>query len=180
MLINPHTGTRIDEVAPGIYRINTPLRIDAIPGGFNLSQYLIVDDEPMVFHTGWRKWFQFVSEAISKVIPLDRIRRIGYSHFEGDEAGAMNDFLSAAPHAVPFASHVGLMTSLNDHADRPGRGLANGETFPYRWVRHPFYVTAALLMASVTLLTANWLIGLSSLIVLTLLAVRTPKEEERC
>ena len=103
MLTNSHTGTRIDEVAPGIYRINTPLRIDAIPGGFNLSQYLIVDDEPMVFHTGWRRWFPFVSEAISKVIPLDRIRHIGYSHFEGDEAGAMNEFLAAAPHAVPFA-----------------------------------------------------------------------------
>ena len=56
MLTNPHTGTRIDEVAAGIYRINTPLRIDAIPGGFNLSQYLIVDDEPMIFHTGWRKY----------------------------------------------------------------------------------------------------------------------------
>jgi protein-S-isoprenylcysteine O-methyltransferase Ste14 len=48
---------------------------------------------------------------------------------------------------------------------------------PYRWVRHPFYVTAALLMSSVTLLTANWLIGLTSLVVLVLLAVRTPKEE---
>lgn len=49
---------------------------------------------------------------------------------------------------------------------------------PYRWVRHPFYVTAALLMISVTLLTANWLIGLSSLLVLSLLAIRTPKEEQ--
>jgi protein-S-isoprenylcysteine O-methyltransferase Ste14 len=49
---------------------------------------------------------------------------------------------------------------------------------PYRWVRHPFYVTAALLMGSVTLLTANWLIGLTSLVVLTLLAVRTKKEEQ--
>lgn len=49
---------------------------------------------------------------------------------------------------------------------------------PYRWVRHPFYVTAALLMASVTVLTANGLIGLSSLLVLVLLAVRTPKEEQ--
>ena len=129
MQTNAHTGTTIDEVAAGIYRINTPLRIDAIPGGFNLSQYLIVDDEPMIFHTGWRRWFPFVSEAISKVIPLDQIRHIGYSHFEGDEAGAMNEFLAVAPHAVPFASHVGLMTSLNDHADREGRGLADGETF---------------------------------------------------
>jgi protein-S-isoprenylcysteine O-methyltransferase Ste14 len=49
---------------------------------------------------------------------------------------------------------------------------------PYRWVRHPFYVTAALLMASVTLLTANWPIGLSSITVLALLVVRTPKEEQ--
>lgn len=142
MLTNPHTGTRIDEVAPGIYRINTPLRIDAIPGGFNLSQYLIVDDEPMVFHTGWRKWFPFVSEAISKVIPLDRIRHIGYSHFEGDEAGAMNEFLAVAPQAVPFASHVGVMTSLNDQADRAGRGFADGETFStgkktWQWIDTP-------------------------------------------
>jgi len=142
MLTNSHTGTRIDEVATGIYRINTPLRIDAIPGGFNLSQYLIVDDEPMVFHTGWRRWFPFVSEAVSKVIPIDRIRHIGYSHFEGDEAGAMNEFLAVAPHAVPFASQVGLMTSLNDHADRPGRGLSDGQLFStgrktWQWIDTP-------------------------------------------
>jgi flavorubredoxin len=139
---NAHTETTIDEVAAGVYRINTPLRIDAIPSGFNVSQYLIVDDEPMVFHTGWRRWFPFVSEAISKVIPLDRIRHIGYSHFEGDEAGAMNEFLAAAPHAVPFASHVGLMTSLDDLADRKGRGLADGETFStgqktWQWIDTP-------------------------------------------
>ena len=48
---------------------------------------------------------------------------------------------------------------------------------PYRWVRHPFYVTVALLIASVTLLSANWLIGLSGLIVMALLTIRTPKEE---
>ena len=50
---------------------------------------------------------------------------------------------------------------------------------PYRWIRHPYYMTAALLMASVTLLTANWLIGVSSVLVLALLIVRTPKEEKR-
>ena len=142
MQTNAHTGTRIDEIASGIYRINTPLRIDAIPGGFNLSQYLIIDDEPMIFHTGWRRWFPFVSEAISKVIPLDRIRHIGYSHFEGDEAGAMNEFLAVAPHAVPFASQVGLMTSLNDHADREGRGFTDGEEFStgekkWQWIDTP-------------------------------------------
>ena len=142
MQTNAHTRTTIDEVAEGIYRINTPLRIDAIPGGFNLSQYLIVDDEPMIFHTGWRKWFPFVSEAISKVIPLDSIRHIGYSHFEGDESGAMNEFLAVAPHAVPFASNISLMTSLNDYADREGKGLADGETFStgqktWQWIDTP-------------------------------------------
>ncbi len=50
---------------------------------------------------------------------------------------------------------------------------------PYRWVRHPFYVTAALLMASVTLLSANWLIGLSSFVVMALLIARTPNEERK-
>ncbi|MBX3443009.1 MAG: MBL fold metallo-hydrolase [Planctomyces sp.] len=142
MQTNPLSGTRIDEVADGIYRINTPLRVDAIPGGFNLSQYLIVDDEPMIFHAGWRRWFPYVSEAVAKVIPLSRLRHIGYSHFEGDEAGAMNEFLAAAPHAVPFASRISVMTSLDDFADRPGRGLADGETFStgrktWQWIDTP-------------------------------------------
>jgi flavorubredoxin len=129
MLTNPHTGTQIDEVAAGIYRINTPMKIDAIPGGFNMNQYLIVDDEPVIFHTGLRGWFSFVSEAIAKVIPLNRIRHIGYSHFEADECGALNQFLAEAPQAVPFSSEVGALTSLNDYADRPGRGLADGQEF---------------------------------------------------
>ena len=47
MQTNSHTGTTVDEVAAGVYRINIPLKVDAIPGSFNLSQYLIVDDEPM-------------------------------------------------------------------------------------------------------------------------------------
>jgi flavorubredoxin len=142
MLTNSHSGTSIDEVAAGIYRINTPLRIDAIPRGFSINQYLIVDDEPMIFHTGWRRWFPWVSEAISKVIPVDRIRHVGYSHFEGDEAGAMNEFLAAAPAAVPFASQIGVMTSLADFVDRPPRGLADGQTFStgqktWRWIDTP-------------------------------------------
>jgi flavorubredoxin len=70
------------------------------------------------------------------------IRHIGYSHFEGDEAGAMNEFLATAPHAVPFASHVSVMTSLNDLADRPGRDLADGESFStgqktWQWIDAP-------------------------------------------
>jgi len=81
----------------------------------------------VVFHTGWRRWFPYVSEAISKVIPVDRIRHIGYSHFEGDESGAMNEFLAATPLATPFASNVSVMTSLQDQVDRQPRGLADGD-----------------------------------------------------
>ena len=50
---------------------------------------------------------------------------------------------------------------------------------PYKWVRHPFYVTAALLMGSATLISANWAIGVSSVVVLVLLAIRTPNEEQK-
>src|SRR5512138_33641 len=118
MITNSVSLTRIDEVAEGIYRINTPL--DVVPGGFSFNQYLVVDDEPVLFHTGYRKMFPLVSEAISKVIPAASLRHIGYSHYEGDECGAMNEFLALAPGATPFASQIGVMTSLNDFADRPG------------------------------------------------------------
>src|SRR6476646_2648012 len=77
MITNLQSGTRIDEIADGIYRINTPVRIDALPGGFNFSQYLIVDDEPVLFHTGLRRMFSLVAEAISKVIPVARLRYLG-------------------------------------------------------------------------------------------------------
>ena len=142
MITNAHTGTRIDEVADGIYRINTPLLVDEIPGGFNLSQYLIVDEEPVVFHAGYRRWFPFVSEAISKVVPVESIRHVGYSHFEGDESGAINDFLAAAQQAVPFASRIGTLTSLQDCVDCPPRGLTDGEEFSIgrktlRWIDTP-------------------------------------------
>jgi flavorubredoxin len=86
--------------APGIYRINTPI---SIPGGpeFNFNQYLIVDDEPLVFHTGPRRMFPLVREAIERVMRIDRLRYVTLSHFEADECGALNEFLAAAPRAIP-------------------------------------------------------------------------------
>jgi hypothetical protein len=41
MITNQETGTRVDEVAAGIYRICTPL--DVIPGGFTVNSYLVAD-----------------------------------------------------------------------------------------------------------------------------------------
>jgi len=127
MIANKEIGTRVDEVAAGIYRICTPL--DVIPGGFTVNSYLIVDDEPLLFHTGYRKIFPINLEAVRKVMPVEKLRWIGGSHFEGDEFGAMNDFLAVAPEAIPFGSQIGVLTSLNDFATKPARGLEDGEEF---------------------------------------------------
>jgi flavorubredoxin len=127
VITNQQAGTRVDEIVNGIYRISTPL--DILPGGFSVNQYLIVDDEPLLFHTGWRRMFATAAEAISKVIPVDRLRHVGLSHFEGDECGAMNEFLDVAPAAVPFSSAIGAMISVNDFAKRPAHGLEDGEEF---------------------------------------------------
>src|ERR1041384_2373572 len=121
MITNSQSGTNIQEVADGIFRINTPVSMSDGPGQFNFNQYLIVDDAPMVFHTGQRQLFPLVSEAIRAVMPLERLRYVGLSHFEADECGALNSFLAAAPHAVPFCSHVAAMTSVADFSDRPPR-----------------------------------------------------------
>ena len=125
MITSAESGTNVHEVADGIYRISTP--VTAIPGGFTFNQYLVVDDEPLLFHTGPRKMFPLVRDAIARVMPLDRLRYLALSHFEADECGAMNDFLAAAPRAVPVGSRVAIMVSINDFADRPGRPLADGE-----------------------------------------------------
>jgi flavorubredoxin len=140
MIANEETGTRIDEVAAGIYRICTPLEV--IPGGFTLNSYLVADEEPLLFHTGWRKMFPITVEAVRKVMPVEKLRWIGGSHFEGDEFGALNDFLEAAPEATPFGAEIGVLTSLNDFAARPARGIRDGEEFSIgsrrmKWIYTP-------------------------------------------
>ena len=127
MITNPSSGTNVHEIAAGIYRINTPVVLPGGAGAFNFNQYLIVDDEPLVFHTGPRRMFPLVSEAIARVVALDRLRYIAFSHVEADECGSLNDFLAAAPDAVPVCSRVAAMVSVNDIADRAARPLADGE-----------------------------------------------------
>jgi flavorubredoxin len=127
MIVDKVAGTRLDEVAAGIYRISTPL--DVIPGGFTFNSYLVADDEPLLFHTGYRKLFPLTLAAIAKVVPVEKLRWIGGSHFEGDEFGALNEFLAAAPAALPFGSEIGALTSLNDYASRAARGFKDGEEF---------------------------------------------------
>src|ERR1044071_6725489 len=118
-ITNIQSGTNIHEVAAGIYRINTPITLGGGAGGFNFNQYLIVDDEPLLFHTGPRKMFELVREAVSTVIPLERLRYLAFSHVEGDECGSLNEWLAVAPQAAPLCGRIAAMTSINDMADRP-------------------------------------------------------------
>ncbi|MBT0961306.1 hypothetical protein [Denitromonas iodatirespirans] len=126
MVTNPQSGTNVVEIADGIYRINTPIHL---PDGarFSFNQYLIVDDAPLLFHTGPRKLFPLVSEAIGHVMPLEGLRYVGLSHVESDECGGMNAFLAAAPQAVPLCSQIAAMVSMNDLADRAPQAMVDGE-----------------------------------------------------
>ena len=118
--------TRIDEIADRIFRLSTFVA-DIGPTGFTFNQYLIDDEEPLLFHTGHRAMFPLVSEAIATVTPLDRLRWITFGHVEADECGSMNDFLAAAPNAQVAHGALGCVVSINDLADRPPVPLADGE-----------------------------------------------------
>ena len=140
MITNSESGTNVYEISEGIYRINTPLSV--VPGGFSFNQYLIVDDEPLLFHTGLRKMFPVVLEAVRSVMPVEQLRYVAFSHFEQDECGSLNEWLLAAPRAIPVCSKVAAMTSINDLADRPPRALSDGEllslgTHGVRWFDTP-------------------------------------------
>jgi flavorubredoxin len=126
VITNNESGTNIHEITEGIYRISTPVALPV--GDFSFNQYLIVDDEPMLFHTGPRRMFPLVREAINSVMPAGRLRHIGFSHFEADECGSLNDFLAVAPQAAPVCGNIAAMVSVNDIADRPPRALADGES----------------------------------------------------
>jgi flavorubredoxin len=123
-----HPTARVDEIADGIYRISTSVPPTAMPGGFTFNQFLIDDEEPLLFHTGPRKLFPVVSAAVASVLPLERLRHIAFSHFEADECGSLNEFLAAAPASAPLCGRVAAMVSVDDVADRPAHALDDGET----------------------------------------------------
>jgi flavorubredoxin len=142
MITNVQSGTNIHEIIDGIYRINTPVALPGGAGQFNFNQYLIVDEAPLLFHTGLRGLFPLVREAVAQVMPIERLRYVTVSHFEADECGALNDWLAAAPQAEPVCSGIGAMVSIGDIADRAPRGMADGEvltlgTHAVRWFDTP-------------------------------------------
>lgn len=119
--------TDIQEIAPGIYRLSTFVAEIAPPLGFTFNQFLVDAGQPLLFHCGPRAMFPLVSSALERVMPLSKLRWIGFGHVESDECGSMNQWLAAAPGAQVVHGQTACMVSLNDLADRPPRALAHGE-----------------------------------------------------
>nr|ABI15618.1 hypothetical protein [consortium cosmid clone pGZ1] len=119
--------TSIDAIAPDIYRVHTPVPAEEFPGGFSFNQYLIVDERPLLFHTGPRRLFPSIREAIERVIPLSSLRYVAFSHVEADECGSLPEILAAAPQAQPVCSQVAAMVSVSDLVDAAPVGLADGQ-----------------------------------------------------
>src|SRR5919108_690147 len=109
-------STTVDEIADGIYRLSTWVPEVAPPAGFTFNQFLIAANEPLLFHTGPRGMFPLVSEAVARVVPVERLRWITFGHVESDECGSMNEWLAAAPQAEVAHGVIGCLVSLNDLA----------------------------------------------------------------
>lgn len=119
--------TRTTEIADGIYRLSTFVAEIAPPAGFTFNQFLVLGDEPLLFHTGPRRMFSLVRDALARIMPPERLRWITFGHYEADECGALNEWLATAPHAKAEHGHTGCLVSLNDMADRTPHMLADNE-----------------------------------------------------
>lgn len=142
-IVHAETGTNVHEIANGIYRISVPVPPSAMPGGFTFNQFLIVDDASLLFHTGPKKMFPLVKMGVEHVLgSASKLRYVGFSHFEDDESGALNEWLEVAPQAQAVCSQIAAMVSLGDFAIRPARPLADLEELSLgkkkvRWLDAP-------------------------------------------
>ncbi len=129
---------RTTEIADGTYQLTTYLEeID-----FGLNQYLVVGDEPLLFHTGLRSLYASIAAAVARIVPLADLRWVGFGHVEADECGSLNQWLGAAPDAIAVSGVTGCMVSVSDLADRPPRTLADDDVVDIgghrlRWLDTP-------------------------------------------
>jgi flavorubredoxin len=128
----------ISEIAPNIFRIS----IFAQSGNLQFNHFLVADDEPLLFHTGLRGMHADIRQAVSKLINVSELRHIGFSHFESDECGSLNEWLAAAPNADVICGQVGALVCVNDFIGRESRALTDGGTFAtgkyrFRYCRTP-------------------------------------------
>jgi len=129
-------NAEIAEIAPDVHRIS----IYAPDFDLEFNHFLVRDDQPLLYHAGMRGMFPALREAVTRLIDPRELRWIGFSHFEADESGALNEWLHVAPHAQAVSGQIGAMVNLADFSDRPARGLDKGEileTGKYRFRYHP-------------------------------------------
>ena len=127
--------TRIDEIAPDVYRISTYIA----PINLQFNQFLVKDDEPLLWETGMKALFPAVRDAVARIVDPATVRWISYSHHEPDECGSLNEWLGTAPNAQALCSEVGAIVFANDGALRPVRGVGRHElieTGKYRFRLH--------------------------------------------
>ena len=129
---------KINEIAPDLYRIS----IFAPQFNIQFNHFLIKDDEPLLYHAGLQGMFPLLQEAIKTLIEPAKIRWVGFSHYEVDECGALNNWLEVAPNAQAVCSEVGAIVNMSDFAIRPSKPLRHNETFStgkysYRFIRTP-------------------------------------------
>jgi len=129
---------RIDEIAPDVFRVS--LYVPQFDLQFN--HFVVKDDQSLLFHTGMRKMFPEVREAVARLIDPATLRWISWSHFEVDECGALNEWLAVAPNAQAICSQVGAMVNIADFGDRPAVGLSKNDVIEtgshrYRFVPTP-------------------------------------------
>jgi flavorubredoxin len=115
--------TDVAEIAPDIFRLST-----FIPeADFMFNQFLVLDEEPLLFHTGPRALFPLITDAVSRLTSVEGLRWITFGHVESDECGSMNLWLAVAPRAEVAHGAMGCEVSINDLADRPPRALQDDE-----------------------------------------------------
>jgi len=117
----------IHQIAPDTYRISVAVPPESFPGGFSFNQYLVVDEMPLLFHTGPHKMFDLIREQIEKVLPVSSLRYIAFSHVEADECGSLADFLALAPHARPVCGQVAASVSVSDMTDVEPVAMEDGQ-----------------------------------------------------
>lgn len=128
----------VTEIGPDLYRLSV-----YVPDfDLQFNHFLIEDDEPLLYHAGLKGMFPLLRDAVAKVLDPSRLRWIGFSHFESDECGGLNDWLAIAPSAQPACGELGAMVSVNDFATRPPKALAEGEhlltgKYRFRFCRTP-------------------------------------------
>ena len=133
--------TQIDEIAAGLFRFSTFVPQIAPPAGFTFNQFLVMGEQPLLFHLGHRKTFPLTVAAVRQVLPLEKLRFLSFGHVEADECGAMNRWLDAAPNAEIVHGMIGARVSIDDMADRPARTIADDEVLDIGGARLRFIAT---------------------------------------